>query len=137
MKPRAFTKADIDYTTKLIVAMLTRYPEQTKGYNMIVVGEEGSDQIEIGYNYIITSELEPVPSILPRKDWREQQVYRVTAMWEVYCPHTGGDVAEKDLGTFRSITHAVSGIMLDIVEMDLVNICEGVDYPDTPVLEEV
>lgn len=137
MSPRTFTAADITYTTNLIVAMLTRYPEQTKGYNMIVVGDEGSTQIEVGYNYIISSELETVPSILPKKDWRKQQVYRVTAMWEVYCPHTGGDVAEKDLGTFRSIADAVKGMMLDIVEMDLVNICEGVNYPETPVLEEV
>lgn len=135
--PRSFTKADIDFVVKLVVAILPRYPEQTKGYNLVVVAEPGDTRIEIGFNYIIESELESVPSVLPRKDWRKQQVYRVTAMWEEFSYSDGSDLGEADLGTARSLSDAIQIIMLDIVRRDLAAICEGVDYPETPITEEV
>lgn len=136
MTPRAFTNSDIDYTRKLVSAMVDRYPTATSGFNLIVVESADDTCLEVGSNYIITSEIEDVPSILPRAQWRKQQVYRLTAMWEVYCPHTGSDVAEKDLGTHGSIAAAVSSILLDLVDLDLSNICEGVDYPETVTVQE-
>jgi hypothetical protein len=134
MTPRKFTTDDMTYAKKLMGNFAHRYPDQFAGFTDLISTIEREDDdclMIVGSNFIITSMLEPVPSVLPRDEWRQQQMFGVTCVWEDFNYGDGyADTCEKDVGTFPSLGKALQAIALDIIELDVNAIWENTNYPD-------